>query len=1072
MKGGTLESLVEYLLKSGDKDFVDTFLMSYTSFCSYSELLEEIQKLIDKELNLENKTILKQAHEILFAWLKTRSSVYDEFNQYDLFQKMNSLIAKLPTSFQLKEILSAEIEEYQKPPPAITLNKLDVANKLSNMKVEAISEQLCLLDHYLLASISIKEFENQNWNNSGSENNSPNISRIIKRFNSIFSYVVFTILIAENSKERNSRFSKFVSLFGDLLSKNNFFSARAVCAALDSTPIRNLKASGHMLKKERDEQKIKEFDALFSKKNGLGYRSQIKNCYESDFPCIPFLGVHLQDLTFMDDGNVNRFKNGHINFKKRTVWAGVVKTIKKFQETKYNFEKNEEFFQQLYYISGFSESQLDEIVVSIKNGKSGDFEDSISVAGSNINLFNQTKTLKNKKLVILRIQEQSNIGGKKRIDVWKSWIKSLQSEVKDIACEKGNGFLSFIEVFLQSKAIPLLINKIIQEFPEEEEEFQTFRELLKVIFVLKDEKSLEYLINFLRICYRYKDELTVKDKVKICIIITSFTARNQLFDQEKVETPCPIKKEDIDASVQEITKAFTSFQYLDSEDRQLLVKNFNILIHHKEKGNVINEVFDNLCNHISQTKERYHNEIKKIENSKNKYSDDKKFTHEQFLLKYEQVKEEEIKLKEEIKLLTLKLHSLKEQKQYLEVRINNHQDLEPEFFKPMEEKINNDLLPKINEENQLLESLKLFSFEYYTPNIKYIESNFYSEDKKKSLKEWIISNIETLFETSIVPTFENMKNNKTSFDTQFVMNLIKNVNHLLVIGDLFRPTFDQQCTILFEKINNFSKDLKQFYKKFKTNSISENLFNKLENNDSPNLNPSEQNKYYDLDEETEISLKSKVPQRDLFSRSSSSSNLSLDIYSLSNRTQSVSSPSTPKSRTETKGKLWKPPLHIHESEPLLNKNISKMEQICLEDLKQLVSPKFTDEILLRILRKVGFFVEDALKIAKNYELWHNSNHLEFSSIFPSLFLNFSQQHLLCLTNSHDISGRSILFFKWNEFQPQKVDPSEFSIALMYFFEKLSLNTQSQIFGFTFLIVNIKFKLFYYSTDFHFFFFYF
>jgi hypothetical protein len=66
-------------------------------------------------------------------------------------------------------------------------------------------------------------------------------------------------------------------------------------------------------------------------------------------PCVPYLGVYLTDLTFIEDGRFMRYfylinignpdfiQETLINFDKRRRIATVIKEIKQYQQTPYNF---------------------------------------------------------------------------------------------------------------------------------------------------------------------------------------------------------------------------------------------------------------------------------------------------------------------------------------------------------------------------------------------------------------------------------------------------------------------------------------------------------------------------------------------------------------------------------------------------------------------------------------------------------------------------------------------------------------------------------------------------------------
>jgi len=55
-------------------------------------------------------------------------------------------------------------------------------------------------------------------------------------------------------------------------------------------------------------------------------------------PAIPYLGVFLQDLTFLEDGNPDLIDDGKINFSKRQHVARVIFDLLRFQGVPYNFQ--------------------------------------------------------------------------------------------------------------------------------------------------------------------------------------------------------------------------------------------------------------------------------------------------------------------------------------------------------------------------------------------------------------------------------------------------------------------------------------------------------------------------------------------------------------------------------------------------------------------------------------------------------------------------------------------------------------------------------------------------------------
>jgi hypothetical protein len=62
----------------------------------------------------------------------------------------------------------------------------------------------------------------------------------------------------------------------------------------------------------------------------------------AQLPCLPYIGIYLTDLTFIEEGNLDEL-NGMINFIKRRKIAGVISDLKVFQQTPYrDIEYDEE----------------------------------------------------------------------------------------------------------------------------------------------------------------------------------------------------------------------------------------------------------------------------------------------------------------------------------------------------------------------------------------------------------------------------------------------------------------------------------------------------------------------------------------------------------------------------------------------------------------------------------------------------------------------------------------------------------------------------------------------------------
>jgi hypothetical protein len=74
--------------------------------------------------------------------------------------------------------------------------------------------------------------------------------------------------------------------------------------------------------------------AINHSKNFHAYRQTLKR---SELPCIPFLGLFLTDLTFLDDGNPD-YVQGRINMDKCDRYLKIIENFQSYQTKKYDFQ--------------------------------------------------------------------------------------------------------------------------------------------------------------------------------------------------------------------------------------------------------------------------------------------------------------------------------------------------------------------------------------------------------------------------------------------------------------------------------------------------------------------------------------------------------------------------------------------------------------------------------------------------------------------------------------------------------------------------------------------------------------
>ncbi|KAI2661884.1 Rap guanine nucleotide exchange factor 1 [Labeo rohita] len=145
---------------------------------------------------------------------------------------------------------------------------------LHDFRSHEIADQLTLLDAELFYKIEIPEV--LLWAKEQNEEKSPNLTQFTEHFNNI--------------------------------KLNNFNSYLAILSALDSAPIRRLEWQ------KQTSEGLEEYCTLIDSSSSFrAYRAALADV---EPPCIPYLGLILQDLTFVHLGNPDLIE-GKINFSKR-----------------------------------------------------------------------------------------------------------------------------------------------------------------------------------------------------------------------------------------------------------------------------------------------------------------------------------------------------------------------------------------------------------------------------------------------------------------------------------------------------------------------------------------------------------------------------------------------------------------------------------------------------------------------------------------------------------------------------------------------------------------------------------
>uniref|UniRef100_A0A674F1D0 Ral GEF with PH domain and SH3 binding motif 2 n=1 Tax=Salmo trutta TaxID=8032 RepID=A0A674F1D0_SALTR len=142
------------------------------------------------------------------------------------------------------------------------------------------------------------ELSSCGWNKKEKHSSAPNAVAFTRRFNQTTFWVVREILHAQTLKIRAEVLSLYIRTAKKLCDINNLHAVMAVVSGLQSAPIYRLSKTWALLSR-KDKATFERLEYLMAKEdNYKRLRDYIRS--QSMNSCIPYLGMYLSDLTYID----------------------------------------------------------------------------------------------------------------------------------------------------------------------------------------------------------------------------------------------------------------------------------------------------------------------------------------------------------------------------------------------------------------------------------------------------------------------------------------------------------------------------------------------------------------------------------------------------------------------------------------------------------------------------------------------------------------------------------------------------------------------------------------------------
>ncbi|XP_070286505.1 rap guanine nucleotide exchange factor 1 isoform X2 [Myotis yumanensis] len=361
VRGGSGDILLVHATETDRKDLVlycEAFLTTYRTFITPEELIKKLQYRYEK-FSLFTDTFKKRVSKNTFFVLVR---VVDELCLVELTEEILKLLMELvfrlvcSGELSLARVLRKNILDKVDQKKLLRCAHSDqplaargVAARpgtLHDFHSHEIAEQLTLLDAELFYKIEIPEV--LLWAKEQNEEKSPNLTQFTEHFNNMSYWVRSIIMLQEKAQDRERLLLKFIKIMKHLRKLNNFNSYLAILSALDSAPIRRLE-----WQKQTSEGLAEYCTLIDSSSSFRAYRAALS---EVEPPCIPYLGLILQDLTFVHLGNPD-YIDGKVNFSKRWQQFNILDSMRCFQQAHYDIRRNDDIIN---FFNDFSDHLAEE----------------------------------------------------------------------------------------------------------------------------------------------------------------------------------------------------------------------------------------------------------------------------------------------------------------------------------------------------------------------------------------------------------------------------------------------------------------------------------------------------------------------------------------------------------------------------------------------------------------------------------------------------------------------------------------------------------------------------------------
>lgn len=381
--GGTLPALVERLTTheaAPDAMFVSTFWLTFRLFCTPNKLAETLIDRFDYvgESPHLSGPVRVRVYNAFKVWLEThwKHELDNEalhlivpFAEQRLTAALphvgrrllelahrvsagGSLVPRLVSSMGKTNTAAAHYvpPDTPIPQPSITKSQQNMLTTFKNggnlpnildFEPVEVARQLTIKQMNIFCSIQPDELLSSQWMKNGGVD-APNVKAMSSLSTDLSNLVADSILQHHEIKKRAAVIKQWIKIAHQCLELHNYDGLMAIICSLNSSTIGRLRKTWDLVSVKRKEMLATLQRLVEPSQNNKVLRTRL---HDHVPPCLPFLGMYLTDLTFVDIGNpaTKQMSMGSenqdqrssgltvVNFDKHTRTAKIIGELQRFQ---------------------------------------------------------------------------------------------------------------------------------------------------------------------------------------------------------------------------------------------------------------------------------------------------------------------------------------------------------------------------------------------------------------------------------------------------------------------------------------------------------------------------------------------------------------------------------------------------------------------------------------------------------------------------------------------------------------------------------------------------------------------